>query len=83
MALEPEEEGVGLFKPMPQDTPDEEVVGLTAPVAPKDWEKPASLLTELKLQELEDQDLVFAPCPDVLPYEDIFGKDHLGGCHGG
>ena len=54
MALEPGEEGVYLFKHMTQDTPDDELVGLTAPVAPKDWEKPASLLTELKLQELKD-----------------------------
>ena len=76
MALEPGVEGVWLFKPMTQHIPDDELVGLTTPVAPKDWEKPASLLTELKLQELKDPDLVFAPCPDILPYEDIFGKDH-------
>ena len=25
---------------------------------------------------IKDSDLVFAPCPKVLPYEYIFGKDH-------
>ena len=33
-------------------------------------------LPELKLQVIKDPDLVFAPCPKVLPYEDILGKDH-------
>ena len=55
MALEPGVEGVWLFKPMTQHIPDDELVGLTTPVAPKDWEEPASLLTELKLQELKDR----------------------------
>ena len=27
-------------------------------------------------QEQDTSNEVFAPCPDVLPYEDIFGKDH-------
>ena len=77
MALEPGQEGVWLARPMSDALPDEELVGLKASVAPKDWEKPASLLEELKLQEAKDPGLVFhyPTTLKVQPYETIFGQD--------
>ena len=75
MDLEPGEAGVWLFRPMTEDTPDDEYVGLSAPKKPKDWEEPASLLDGLKLQEIKDPDLVFSPCA-IIPYEYLFGEDH-------
>ena len=75
MELEPGEEGVWLFTHMTKDTPDDEYVGVAAPQKSKDWEEPARFLDAIKLQEIKDPDLVFAPCQKkILPYQDLFGQ---------
>ena len=55
MALKPEDVGVWLFRDLTKDLGDEVLVGLSAPVAPKSLEETATLIQELKLQEMRSR----------------------------